>query len=177
MKQQQYSQFNPQLPSIPRRKNQGGSKATGTSLFPHTKQRPWKIGKQLNGSQSMPVLRPKVKEPRPLRLKAPKKEVRHSELRGHEKKLEELTKGIQKVFPNAIPMVTFVDECSRMLADFGFNRDNSLAVSPERSEPRARRAAIEASQQHHALVVTSSLRTLPLTTTLAIHLTPLPPRS
>jgi len=92
------------------------------------RQRPINTGTYLYPSSSMPTLRPQQIPPRPLRLKAPKKEVRHSELRGQERKLDELTKGITKVFMNAMPMANFVEESKRILNDFGFNRDNSLAV-------------------------------------------------
>ena len=48
--------------------------------------------------------------------------------RGEARLLQELTSGVSSVFPNILPLRTFVEETTRILSTLGFTRDNTLAV-------------------------------------------------
>ncbi|GMH68375.1 hypothetical protein TrRE_jg13331, partial [Triparma retinervis] len=62
------------------------------------------------------------------RLKVPKKETRNVELRGEARLLQELTAGVSSVFPNILPLRTFIEETTRVLSSLGFTRSNSLCA-------------------------------------------------
>ncbi len=115
----------PQFKRLPRL-NAGGKKALGRQIpstgHRNVRARPKQVGAVLQKPPSA------ISPPRLPKLKAPKIETRNVELRGMARKLQMLTKGVQKVYPLAMPMDVFVEEATRVLADMGFNASNSLAV-------------------------------------------------
>lgn len=101
------------------RQPQSGSTASGVLS---TKRRPRQTGGTLTAVQSMPVL------PKP-KLVRKKQETRQVELRSQVRLLKELTEGVVKQFPNAMPMDIFGREVGRVMSDLGFGANSTLGVA------------------------------------------------
>ena len=76
------------------------------------RKRPRRTGAHRRGAPAspLPLIVPEARLPQ---LKVPKKETRNVELRGQARMLQALTAGINRKFPNALPVRTFVEETSR----------------------------------------------------------------